>query len=66
MHGFAGLAGTQALEGLEKESCTERGWMGGVVRLVYVAAYMFEEGWCQVRPGTGEGMVSTLSFYCMA
>ena len=58
MHAFSGLAGTQALEGLDKENCLRRGWQGGVVRLVYVTAYMFGEGWCQVPPGTADGMVS--------
>lgn len=49
------------MEGLDKESCLLRGWQGGVVRLVYVAAYMFGEGWCQVTPGTADGMVSCSS-----
>lgn len=58
MHGHAGLAGSQGLQGLDKKSCSERGWKGGVVRLVYVCAFMFAEGWTQVPPGTGNGLVS--------
>jgi hypothetical protein len=58
MHAHAGLAGSQGLEGLDKKSCSERGWKGGVVRLVYICAYMFAEEWTQVPPGTGGGLVS--------
>ncbi|OAG03623.1 alpha/beta-hydrolase [Paraphaeosphaeria sporulosa] len=56
MHAHAGLAGSEGLSGLEKQACGERGWRGGVVRLVYVCAFMFGEGWTQVPPGTGEGL----------
>ncbi|KAF2445809.1 alpha/beta-hydrolase [Karstenula rhodostoma CBS 690.94] len=56
MHAHSGLAGSQALQGLDKRSCSERGWGGGVVRLVYVCAFMFAEGWTQVPPGTGDGL----------
>ncbi|KAL5398016.1 hypothetical protein PMIN02_001834 [Paraphaeosphaeria minitans] len=56
MHAHAGLAGSAGLSGLEKRSASERGWKGGVVRLVYVCAFMFGEGWTQVPPGTGGGL----------
>ncbi|KAL5452245.1 hypothetical protein PMIN06_005970 [Paraphaeosphaeria minitans] len=56
MHAHAGLAGSAGLSGLEKRSASERGWKGGVVRLVYVCAFMFGEGWTQVPPGTGDGL----------
>ncbi|KAF1973316.1 hypothetical protein BU23DRAFT_568331 [Bimuria novae-zelandiae CBS 107.79] len=36
LHGSAALAGTRALEGLDKPSCTQRGWPGGVVWLIYL------------------------------
>ncbi|KAF2244960.1 alpha/beta-hydrolase [Trematosphaeria pertusa] len=56
MHSNSGLTGTQALAGLDKKSCESRGWKGGVVRLVYICAFMFPEGWTQCPRGTGEGL----------
>ncbi|KAJ4303347.1 hypothetical protein N0V90_002240 [Kalmusia sp. IMI 367209] len=56
MHAHAGLAGTQALSGLDKKSCTAQGWSGGVIRLIYICAFMFPENWTQLPPGTGDGL----------
>lgn len=45
MHSYSGIPGGSALDGLDKESCEGRGLKGGVMRLVYVAAWMVDEGY---------------------
>lgn len=45
MHSYGGIPGGSALEGLDKESCKGRKIEGGVIRLVYVMAWMVDEGY---------------------
>lgn len=57
MHSFSGMTGGTALEGLDKKACTTRGWKGGVVRLVYIAAFLVPEGFQHSPHGTRDNMV---------
>lgn len=45
MRSYSGIPGGSALEGLDKESCKGRRIKGGVIRLVYVMAWMVDEGY---------------------
>ncbi|KAI8946317.1 Alpha/beta hydrolase fold-1 [Xylaria longipes] len=40
MHSYGGIAGTSALEGLTRKDFQSKGLPGGVVHLIYVAAFM--------------------------
>ncbi len=51
MHSYSGIPGGAALEGLDKKSCEERGIRGGVVRLVYLMAWMVAEGYMHTAEG---------------
>lgn len=44
MHSFSGMIGGTALEGLEKQTCALKGLKGGVVRLIYIVAFLVPEG----------------------
>ena len=49
MHSYSGIPGGSALEGLDKDSRAGRGLRGGVIRLVYVMAWMVGEGYVHSR-----------------
>ncbi|KAI1740507.1 Alpha/beta hydrolase fold-1 [Xylaria scruposa] len=57
MHSFSGMTGGTALEGLDKETCLAKGLQGGVVRLVYICAFLVPEGFQHSPHGTRENMV---------
>ncbi|KAK7751985.1 hypothetical protein SLS62_005947 [Diatrype stigma] len=57
MHSFSGMTGGTALEGLDKEACASKGWKGGVVRLVYITAFLVPEGFQHSPHGTRDNMV---------
>jgi pimeloyl-ACP methyl ester carboxylesterase len=57
MHSFAGMTGGTALDGLDKESRLSKNLSGGVVRLIYVAAFMVPEGFQHSPQGTRENMI---------
>ncbi|KAK8073682.1 Alpha/beta hydrolase fold-1 [Apiospora phragmitis] len=57
MHSFSGLTGGTSLEGLDKQSCTAKGFTGGVIRLVYIAAFLVPEGFQHSPAGTRDNMV---------
>ncbi|KAK8036140.1 alpha/beta-Hydrolase [Apiospora rasikravindrae] len=57
MHSFSGLTGGTSLEGLDKQSCTAKGFTGGVIRLVYIAAFLVPEGFQHSPGGTRDNMV---------
>lgn len=44
MSSYAGLPGGTALEGLYKQSCSSNGLKGGVIRLVFISAFLVPEG----------------------
>ena len=44
LHSYGGIPGSQALEGLGKKERERAGDVGGVVRLVYIAAYVLPAG----------------------
>ncbi|KAF2012419.1 alpha/beta-hydrolase [Aaosphaeria arxii CBS 175.79] len=57
MHSFSGMTGGTALEGLDKASCAGKGLFGGVVKLVYIAAFIVPEGFQHSPQGTRNNMV---------
>ncbi|MCJ1307507.1 hypothetical protein MMC25_001153 [Agyrium rufum] len=57
VHSYAGLSGGQALEGLDKESCKAKGLKGGVIRIIYVNAYLVPEGFQHSPRGTRDNMI---------
>ncbi|TGJ88431.1 hypothetical protein E0Z10_g340 [Xylaria hypoxylon] len=57
MHSFSGMTGGTALEGLDKQSCLAKGLRGGVVRLIYVVAFLVPEGFQHSPHGTRDQMV---------
>ena len=44
LHSFSGITGGTALEGLDKATCASKGLKGGVVRLIYLMAFIVPEG----------------------
>ncbi len=60
MHSYSGIPGGQALEGLDKKSCVEKGLKGGVVRLVYMMAFIVPEGFQHSPKGTRDNMVPSM------
>ncbi|KAI1326301.1 alpha/beta-hydrolase [Xylariaceae sp. FL0255] len=56
-HSFSGMTGGTALEGLDKDACKAKGWKGGVVRLIYICAFLVPEGFQHSPPGTRENMI---------
>jgi pimeloyl-ACP methyl ester carboxylesterase len=58
MHSFSGMTGGTALAGLEKESRVSKQLEGGVVRLIYVVAFLVPEGFQHSPVGTRDNMVS--------
>ncbi|KAI1150273.1 alpha/beta-hydrolase [Nemania diffusa] len=57
MHSFSGMTGGTALEGLDKKSCLAKGLKGGVVRLIYIVAFLVPEGFQHSPHGTRAQMV---------
>jgi pimeloyl-ACP methyl ester carboxylesterase len=57
MHSFSGMTGSTALDGFDKQTCLTKGLKGGVVRLIYIAAFMVSEGFQHSRHGTRDNMV---------
>ncbi|KAI1270037.1 alpha/beta-hydrolase [Xylariaceae sp. FL1019] len=51
-HSFSGMTAGTALYGLDKESCLAKGLKGGVVRLVYICAFLVPEGFQHTPHGT--------------
>ena len=60
MHSYSGIPGGQALEGLDKQSCEEKGMKGGVVRLVYMMAFIVPEGFQHSPKGTRDNMIPSM------
>ncbi|KUI58959.1 putative pheophorbidase [Cytospora mali] len=44
MHSYGGLPGGSALEGLDKQTCSFEGLKGGVIRLIFICAFLVPEG----------------------
>lgn len=57
MHSFSGMTGGTALEGLSKEVRSSQNLKGGVVRLIYVVAFLVPEGFQHSPHGTRDNMV---------
>lgn len=51
------MTGGTALEGLDKGACLSKGLKGGVVRIIYIAAFLVLEGFQHSPRGTRENMV---------
>jgi pimeloyl-ACP methyl ester carboxylesterase len=60
MHSFSGMTGGTALQGLGKEERLQEGKSGGVVRLVYVVAFLVPEGFQHSPRGTRDNMVAEM------
>jgi microsomal dipeptidase-like Zn-dependent dipeptidase len=43
-HSYGGIPATEALRNLSKSEISKKGGAGGVIRLVYIAAFMVGEG----------------------
>ena len=52
MHSYGGIPGSQAVEDLGKNLRAKSGHNGGVIRLLYVAAWVLQEG--ERMPGAGD------------
>lgn len=57
MHSFSGMTGGTSLDGLDKESRFQKGLEGGVIRLIYVIAFLVPEGFQHSPEGTRDNMV---------
>ncbi|AEO71893.1 uncharacterized protein THITE_2148467 [Thermothielavioides terrestris NRRL 8126] len=57
MHSFSGMTGGTALEGLDKPACAAKGLKGGVVRLIYIVAFLVPEGFQHSPYGTRDNMI---------
>ena len=55
MHSYAGMPGAQAVEGLGKKDRADKGLTGGVVRMVFLSAFMFPEGFVADARGETKG-----------
>lgn len=56
-HSFSGLTGGTALQGLDKDACRAQGLRGGVVRMIYICAFLVPEGFQHSPKGTRDNMV---------
>ncbi|KAI0109865.1 alpha/beta-hydrolase [Daldinia grandis] len=56
-HSFSGMTGGTALEGLDKETRASKGLKGGVIRLIYITAFLVPEGFQHSAHGTRDNMV---------
>ncbi|KAF2681998.1 alpha/beta-hydrolase [Lentithecium fluviatile CBS 122367] len=57
MHSFSGMTGGTSLDGLDKDSRVAKNLKGGVVRLIYVVAFLVPEGFQHSPRGTRDNMV---------
>lgn len=55
LHSYAGFAGTASLKGLSKSERQAAGLSGGIIALVYIAAWMIDEGESVRGSGGGRG-----------
>ncbi|KAI1386118.1 alpha/beta-hydrolase [Hypoxylon trugodes] len=56
-HSFSGMTAGTALEGLDKRACESKGLKGGVVRLIYINAFLVPEGFQHSPHGTRNNMI---------
>lgn len=56
-HSFSGMTGGTALEGLDKQARASNGLKGGVIRLIYITAFLVPEGFQHSPHGTRDNMV---------
>ena len=61
MHGWNGVVGGEAMQGLGKVERARRGLRGGVIRLVYIMAWIVKEGFQGAPRGDVSGMLPYLS-----
>ncbi|KAI1869004.1 hypothetical protein JX265_006983 [Neoarthrinium moseri] len=59
-HSFSGMTGGTALKGLDKQTCASQGLKGGVIRLIYIAAFLVPEGFQHSPQGTRDNMMSEM------
>ncbi|KAG9239359.1 hypothetical protein BJ875DRAFT_501418 [Amylocarpus encephaloides] len=56
LHGWSGVVGGEALQGLGKAERTRRGLRGGVVRIVFIMAWIVKEGFQGAQRGDCSNM----------
>ncbi|KAI1142081.1 alpha/beta-hydrolase [Hypoxylon sp. FL0543] len=56
-HSFSGMTAGTALEGLDKQTCASKRLKGGVMRLIYITAFLVPEGFQHSPQGTRDNMV---------
>lgn len=54
------MTGGTSLEGLEKSPCLSKGFKGGVMRLVYINAFLVPEGFQHSPRDTRDNMVTKM------
>ncbi|ROV88399.1 hypothetical protein VPNG_10291 [Cytospora leucostoma] len=57
MHSFSGMTGGTALQGLDKKTRASNGLKGGVIRLIYINAFLVPETFQHSPHGTRDKMV---------
>lgn len=60
MHSFSGMTGGTSLEGLDKDTRTLKGLKGGVIRLIYIAAFLVPEDFQHSPQGTRDNMIAEM------
>lgn len=55
MHSYGGFTGSATLRGLSKAERHGKGLNGGIIALVYLAAWMLDEGQSVIGSGGGKG-----------
>jgi hypothetical protein len=60
MHGWSGVIGGEALQGMGKAERARRGLGGGVIRLVYIMAWIVKEGFQGAQRGDISSMLPYL------
>ncbi|KAF2651053.1 hypothetical protein K491DRAFT_707260 [Lophiostoma macrostomum CBS 122681] len=56
-HSNSGISAGTALRGLSKLECRKNGRTGGVVKMVYICAFLVPEGFAQCVRGTRQGLI---------
>lgn len=56
-HSFSGMTGGTSLQGLDKQTRVSNGLKGGVIRLIYITAFLVPEGFQHSPRGTRDNMV---------
>lgn len=64
MHFYSGIPSGQALEGLNKQSCEEKGIKEDVMRLIYMMTFIMLEGFEHSLKKTRDNIISFMKTNC--